>query len=147
MSQFNDPLEAADVWSVAPIFSATGLHPIAEARVDLWLAEAVEQINRELYGSKADLATLLLTAHFLHCDVRDNESAIVGSPTGAAAPTYAGSVTSESVGPVSRSYGGAGGASFTAGGAGAFNDEALATTPWGQRLIALRRTTWGGGAY
>jgi len=144
---FGDPLTFADVDLVAPIFSSSGLHPQSEARKTMFLEQAEECTEREFWGTKADLAVLLLTAHFLHCDIRDNETAIVGAPAGASTPTYAGAIASESVGPVTRSFGAGGGASFVQGGAAAFSDEAMATTPWGQRYIELRQTLLGAGAY
>lgn len=144
---YNNPLEAADVWLVAPIFSSTGLHPVAEARVDLFLEQAENRTEREIWGDKADDAVILMCAHLLYCDVRDNSMAIVGAPAGAAKPTYAGAIASETVGPVSRSFVAGGGSSFVQGGSVAFADEALATTPFGKRLVELRRSLFAGGAY
>lgn len=145
MTTFNDPLVAADLWLVAPIFSSTGLHPVSEARVLMFLEQAEERTARDIWGAKADWAVLYLAAHLLYLDVRDNESAIVGG--GGAAPAYAGAIASESVGPISRSFGAGGGATFTQGGANAYADETLATTPWGKKLVELRKTITGVGAY
>ena len=71
-----------------PEFSA-----IPYARVNLFLADAMLQINAGAWGAKADLGTYYLAAHLLAID----------NATGTTGGTF-GAVTSESVGQVSRSY-------------------------------------------
>lgn len=74
-----------------PEFSAPADYP--DARIQLMLDDAALQINRGAWGIKADLGTYYLAAHNL----------VIQDPAAAVTPPN-GSVQSESVGEVSRSY-------------------------------------------
>lgn len=127
---------AAEFWEVASIFSSSGLSPKSQATVERFLGYAEDRVARDVWGSKADQGVIYLAAHLLTEDHILNSTPIV-SPTSASGAGYAGAITSESMGPLSRSFG-AGTGLAASSGAGAFNDEALATTGWGKRFVALR---------
>jgi hypothetical protein len=133
---FSDPCVAADLWFVAPLFdpgvadggvaATAGASPVDADRVATFLAEAEKQIDRAVWGERASLAVSLLTAHMLAEDVAANATLPGSASSG-------GSVTSESVGPLSRSFG-----AFSSAGAAAYDDELFAGTPWGRRFVQLR---------
>lgn len=146
---FSTPCVAADLWFVAPVFdpgvadggvaAVAGASPATLEQVDTALALAEETTSRTAWGSayKASMAVCLLAAHYLWLEAAANAE----SPLPSSGPSggYAGVITSETVGPISRAYG-ASASGFVAGGEGAFADQALGTTPFGQRLIQLRRS-------
>lgn len=144
---FSNPVSALDVWFVAPVFdpgaSAGGLAPVAGAvprdldTVDTIIVTAEALTNRLLWGEMSGRAAALMAAHLLWIEAAaSTESPIdVTGPAGG----YAGVVTSESVGPVSRSYG-AKASGFVAGGDGAFANDPLAQSPYGKQLIVMRRS-------
>ena len=133
---FSNPCTVADLWFVAPIFGVDGCSSTDADRVETFLQLAEETTDREVFGDKAPWAVCFMAAHLLFEDAAAN-SATPGqlTPTGAG---YAGAITGESVGPITRSFGAATGGAFVAGGAAAYDREALATTPWGKKLVQLR---------
>lgn len=102
-----------------PEFASTVTYP--DARVQVMLDDAALQINRGLWGIKADLGTYYLAAHGLAFDTS------VGSGISAF-----GQVTQESVGQISRSYG-SNSAVVSAG------DTDLAMTKYGMLYLRLKR--------
>lgn len=135
-----------DFYQTATMFSpgpptttvAVGSNPTTPERVQRFLDAAERRVARDLWGDKGDDGVLYLAAHLLAEDVIANSVQLV-DVTGPAGG-YAGVITSESLGPISRSYGAKAGSSFTdAAGGNAFADEPLATTVWGKRFVALRR--------
>lgn len=144
---FSNPCVAADLWFVAPVFdpgvadggvaASPGASPMSLEQVDTALALAEEMTSRTAWGGayKAGMAVCLMAAHLLWLEAETNTE----DPTEAAGSTYAGAVTSETVGPVSRSYG-AKASGFKAGGDSAFDGEVLAQSPFGKRLIQMRKT-------
>lgn len=132
---FSDPAVAADLFYVAPVFDVGGASPVAEERVLTFLALAEELTSRDAWGAKSGHAVALMAAHLLYDDILANVAPV---PAGG----YAGAVTSESVGPISRSFGATSGQ-----GSGSFDDESLATTPWGRRLIQMRRSLMMRGVF
>ena len=146
MATFNSPLIAEDLWKVAGVFGPEGTHYCERDVVEMWLELAAQQVNRAAFGKNADLATIFLAAHELDLTTAINATAIVGTPQGAASDlvTPNGALSSETEGPFSKAYrsNGRADARFVRGGADAFKGDALATTPWGQRFIALRDRTF-----
>lgn len=91
---------------------------------------AERRTNRSAWASIADDGVNLLTAHFLIMDARN----AVGSTVATTSPTLRGAMTSEAIGPLSRSFASVGGSSVSSS---AF-DSWLALTGFGQEYLALR---------
>ncbi len=147
---FSSPLVADDLYFVAPLFGPAGALPIDEDRVLTFIANAEELTDREAYDGAADMAVLLRTAHELFLDAQANSiSPIAAAQVTATEAGYAGPISAESMGPLSRSFGASSSsAAFAQGGAAAFGDDPLGTTPWGQRLLGLRRSkVFGRGVF
>ncbi len=106
-----------------PEFASTADY--SDARVQLALDDAALQINRSLWGNKADLGTYYLAAHALVV----NDSAFDSG--GGSGP-----VTQESVGQVSRSYAAPGASEVEAMGD-------LAWTKYGKLYWRLKRQILG----
>lgn len=87
------------------------------SRLDFFLTQASLRINRRVWGSKADLGTMLLAAHMLTRFAAD-----VG-------PAVGGSVTQEKVGDLQTQY-----AAIDMKG-----DEELATTAYGAQFAQMRK--------
>jgi hypothetical protein len=138
---FSTPIVAADVLFVAPMFGPSGSSPAGVDNIDTAADLAERMTNREAYGDVAGQAAALMAAHLLWVEAASNAEPPSASVAGRTA--YAGVVTSESVDGVSRSYG-AKAAGFIAGGDAAFADDELATSPFGKRLIQLRRRCFVG---
>lgn len=149
---FSNPCTAADVFFVAPLFdpgvaeggvsASPGAAPSTVERVETFLEEAERQTARDLWGDSAGMAVCLMAAHLLHEDAVAN--AVLPNPSTPGGQGFAGPITSQSMGPITRSFGARAGAGFKPGGGAAFEDEPLATTPWGKRLIQLRPGFVGG---
>lgn len=88
-----------------------------DARLDLFLGWASLRVNRRVFGAKADLATLLLTAHMLTRFSAD------------ASPAAGGTITQEKVGDIQTSY-----AALEMEG-----DAEFATTAYGAQFAQMRR--------
>lgn len=111
-------ITAADVKAIATEFET-----LPELKIERFITHAENRLNRDYFGtSKADMAAIYLTAHLLKVDEAQS-----GHPSGP--------VTSESVGPISRSYG----ASLT----GAASREELGSTVWGRMYLDLRAGCYG----
>lgn len=104
---------ASDVRAIATEFAA-----VLDAVIDPYIAMAERRTFREAWGVKADDGVIFLVAHFLK--LSEAQSALSAGP-----------VTSETVGPLSRSY-------ATVGG-GTSSDNVLSSTVWGREYIALRQ--------
>lgn len=99
---------------------------VATAKIDAYVSIASTRVNPTVWGSNAEYATALLTAHMI---------AVTGSHLqGGSGGGVGGPITQESVGDLSRSYGSVGVA-----GSG---DQELMTTRYGQEFVALRRETF-----
>lgn len=93
----------------------------AKPKVDAFIGIASTRVNPDVWGTNAQYATALLTAHML----------TMTGPGGLG--SGGGAVTQESVGDLSRSFG-------TVGVQGN-GDEQLMTTRYGQEFVALRNET------
>ncbi len=102
---------AADVKEIATEFAA-----VADARVDLFIAQAERRTNRTNWGNKADDGVIYLTAHLLKLDELQG-----------AAP--AGPITARRVHDVSWAY------AKTGSGDG----DNLDSTAWGRRYKEIRK--------
>ncbi len=100
------------------------------SRLALFLAQAQRQVNYTEWGSLADDGVKYLTAHLTTVAVR-------ASASGGAIPR--GPLTSETVGPLSRSY------AAPAASSGA--DGELGSTTYGQRYLALRALSFASRVY
>lgn len=89
---------------------------LEDAEVERAITDAALQINRNVWGTKADLATIYLAAHLLSLA---NPSLV----------TVAGPVQSEKVGDVSRTYAVA-----------TVSAQGLAMSRWGQEYLRLRNS-------
>jgi hypothetical protein len=109
---------AADVKQIATEFDS-----VDNARVELFIAQAAQRVNRGGYGSepKADTATIYLTAHLLTLDAQQ----------GGIAP---GPKSSERLDSYSVGY-----AIPAALGA---SSAVLASTGWGRAYMEIRRTAF-----
>lgn len=128
---------AAEFIDIATIFSPSGLHPVSSTRIDKFLDLAEQRVAREMFSDAADQAVIFMAAHLLTEDIQMNTTAI-GAAAGPTSSGYAGPITSEAMGPLSRSFGGRVSGVAGAGGDSRFADEALATTGWGKKFVALR---------
>lgn len=133
---FSDPLVAADLWDVAPVFdpgvaaggvaAVAGASPVLEDRVLTFLELAEGMVDRDAFGTvKAPQAVALMCAHLLYLDATDNVSPTASTAT---------DVTAVAVGPVSKSF-----AARAPNATSAF-DDVLGDTPWGRRFLTLRST-------
>jgi hypothetical protein len=130
------PITAQQFYDRAAIFSPTGLHPVSETRLQIFIDDAENRVARDLWGNVADVAVIYLAAHLLYQDVLINNTPIIRTEENASSGQITGAISSMSVGPVSVSYSESG---FTSSGGGnAFSDESLATTPFGKKYIELR---------
>lgn len=91
---------------VAPEFSSQDTD-----RIDFFITQASQYINRRVWGDKADYAHALYTAHLMTVSARSGSTG----------------VTAERVGELSRNY-----ATPT--------DNALGSTSYGSLFISLRKT-------
>lgn len=92
-------------------------------RLDQFLDWAALSINRRVFGSKADLATILLAAHYL-----------TRFPSSGGNASQSGSITMEKVGELQQSYSDLSGKAEP-------SDVELMTTSYGARYVTLRRST------
>jgi hypothetical protein len=74
---------------VAPELLTTD--PTASARMDRFIGYAADEVSRDTWGDKADMATALLAAHKLTLATRRgaNQGALTGERLGDASRTYA----------------------------------------------------------
>ena len=93
-------------------------------RIQLFITDAEQSVNRTVWGKKADLGIIYLTAHLLAISPSPDISGGSGSVGGV--------VTSEKVGDLSRNY------STTTAPSSASN-AALSSTRYGLEFIRLRR--------
>ena len=138
---FSTPITSDDVLFVAPMFGPSGSSPAAVDNIDTAADLAERMTNREAYGDVAGHACALMAAHLLWIEAAAN--AEPPSASAASGSSFAGAVTSESVDGISRSFGAKVGG-FVAGGKAVFDGDELATSPFGQRLIAMRRRLFVG---
>lgn len=103
---------AAQVKAVATEFAST-----ADVTVDAAVSLAEERTNRDVWGGRADISVIYLAAHLLKLDSQQSSSAIYP-------------ISSETVGPVSRSYA----VHSTA------HEGDLNSTIWGKRYMGLLNT-------
>jgi hypothetical protein len=101
----------------------------SDATVALHLADAGEFINADAWGDRADLGTYYLAAHWL--------TKAVAATAGATGPS--GLVSSESLGPASRSY-----AVPTSIGA---TDAEFSSTHYGQKYLAMQAAVFTSRVY
>lgn len=115
----------AQVVLVAPALSttATGLQ-------DLILAQVAREVNDGAWGDHADTARTLLAAH--------KGTKFANAASGSGAGIVGAVVTSESLGPMSRSYG---------AGADAAAMGEYASTVWGQEFYRLMQSVVGFAAF
>ncbi len=104
---------AAEVKTIATEFAA-----VADARVDIFIAQAETRTNRANWGNKADDGVIYLTAHLLKLDDLQGE-----------AP--AGPVSARRVRDVSWAF------------ANPTSTEGLDSTAWGRRYKELKSTIFG----
>ncbi len=108
-------IAASDVKTFAPEFDA-----LDDADIDLVIARVERRTNREAWGVKADDGVLFLVCHYLTIAARI-------AATGAQAR---GPLTSETVGPLSRTFASPGALSLT--------NAFLASSTYGQAYTELR---------
>lgn len=114
-------VSSGDITAFASEFSA-----VPGATVDLYINLAKLSVNPRIWKDKADFGTILLTCHMLKLKKANDAASASGA---------VGTVTSEKVGDLARSYGGFG------GGSGADPSEAsLGQTSYGQEFLRLRRS-------
>lgn len=94
-----------------------------DAVITARIAEVENRTNRDAWGSKADSGVIFLVAHMLLLDKR----ALDGK-----AGQFKGPLTSESVGPLSRSF-------ASPLGRGNEQDAWLMQTQWGMQYLELRK--------
>lgn len=103
----------ADLIVLAPELSEE-----TDARIDMFLGWAALRINRRVWGSKADFATLLLTAHMLTRFAADMVASVSGP------------VIQEKVGDLASQY----------GQINLEGDEELSTSTYGAQFAQMRRS-------
>lgn len=151
---FSIPSIAVDVFFVAPMFdpglangglsTLPGKRPVTVTQADTTLVLAEAMTNRDLWAEKSGHAVALMAAHLLWLDLQaESYDPVDEEYTG---NDYAGAITSESVGPISRGYGAKSGG-FTAGGDSAFADDPLAQSPYGKKLLLMQRGLMARGFY
>lgn len=86
------------------------------ARLQFFIDFAIQSVNSSVFGDKSDKAVTLLAAHFLTLSNRGGAG---------------GSVTSEKVGDLSRSY---------SAPSGKIGESELATTAYGQMFLTLLKS-------
>lgn len=119
----------ADIRTLAPEFAA-----LADGDIQPWIDMAERRTNRPAWGVKADDGITFLTLHWLSIRAQA-ESAGSG---GGGAGMIQGPITSETVGPLSRSY-----AVVSAASSGAPYTEGWYTlSSWGLAYAELRRTVF-----
>lgn len=106
---------AAQVKAVATEFA-----DVADARVDIFIAQAERRVNRAAYASKANDATIYLVAHLLTLDAQQGALA-------------AGAKTSERLDSWNASY---------AAPVATADTASLAASSWGRAYAEMRRTTF-----
>lgn len=99
---------------------------VDEGNITAAIARAENRTNRSAWASTADDGVDLLTAHMLTMDARAASS----TPATSGGAGARGPMTSESVGPLSRS--------FAAPASVAWTDAWLAQTGWGAEYLSLR---------
>lgn len=93
-----------------------------DTRIQLFIDDSVVILNEPYWGTKFDMGLSYYTAHLL----------VIGTKTAAGSSGSQGSVTSRSVDGTSVSYGNSS--------TGDTADDFLASTAYGQRYLALRKT-------
>lgn len=104
---------------------ATELTAILDATIDGFIAMAERRTNRTNWGAKADDGVIFLAAHLTTMQAKAASAGVNGN-------AVKGPLTSETVGPLSRS--------FDAGGSGSapWSDAWLSGSPWGIAYVELR---------
>jgi hypothetical protein len=109
-----------DLKILAPEIASSETDP----RIDFFLDQAALSVNRTRFGSRADLATILLAAHFL-----------TRFPASGGQPGAPGGVTTERIGDLSVGY-----ANLNLPGLVAQGDVEYMTTTYGARYVSLRKS-------
>lgn len=92
---------------------------------------AERRTNRTAWGVQADDGVDLLVAHILTMDAR---AAAATTPATSGGATARGPLTSETVGPLSRSFASPGGST-----SGTYDDAWLMMTGWGAQYLSMRQ--------
>lgn len=119
---------ATDVRNVAPEMSVA--NGVSDATIDFWIAQAENQIDAAIFGSRVNLAGAYLTAHML----KVTGYGLGGGGLGGGAAL--GAIQSATVGGVS--------VAFSSRGAASQVSEYLSRTPYGiefSRLVRLSGAT------
>lgn len=113
-------ITASDVITVATEFAS-----VETETIELYMAQAANQMNASAWGSKYDNGQIYLTAHLLVFAENQNSDSDVGP------------VSSQAVGPLNVSYGISGYA----------DDGELASTSYGRKYLTLQKSLFSNRMY